>query len=549
MKKIISLVLIPLLGSILLSCGSEISTINNLDGLKLADIAARGQIPDKTGKMPGLVYSDVKSLISEVRSMSAGEIDALEEDRLFYMAAPLIELRYGTVKLPERAVKLLADPMQRLSDHTESGSVNGAEIRDLKSEMNKLLQNYLSDIELRRSLTTEEIKAIFGEWNRGEGYELTCSSFYNNNEAGIFLIPGDNLRAAHTFCEEMSLFLLSEGSYYRQSVEQVRSETAWIGIGHVRLDGLNAVEAAFNAGMAQSYFGWFEIANYTGYGIKSTADEGVSDISIQRLWFNQIGRDADGQKYGAVKFEWASNISITESKFENVTSSIRFLNSKGPLIVADNEALNTGRNFFQCDKCRGKEIRIENNKMEQYGQSGTKKLEDFINIYKSYGTAENYIQIRGNRARTDGTGNGVSSTGSFIILGDHGGEYQIAEGNIGVNPGNVGVGMAGGSHILMIDNVMYSDPIEGISNVAFYSYAEPASPEIPCFNHASVGNRAYWYCFSKSCTKEQGYFLNNAYSPNFESLPEYCGLTNFEINQDMSVFEDSTLTPAIWDDL
>ena len=544
MKKFILLILIPLL----VSCEEKTNILDGSDGLQFSDIVARDQDSDKNRRLPGDIYSDVMSLIDEVRSMSAVEFDALEEERIFYLAKPLTELRFGSIKLPERVVGLLKKPMQEYLILAENESLDTVKKNSLDSDINELLQNHLLEIESRGQFTSKEIIDLFKEWRSDTGLELTCKALFNSNNTGVFIIPGDNLQAAHTLCEESKLILLSEGSYYRQSVEMAREGTFWIGMGNTRLDGLNAVEAAFTSNMTQSYFGWLEIANYTGYGIKSTNDKGVSDVIIHRVWFNQIGREASGQKYGAVKFEWASNIRITSSKFKNVTSSIRFVNSKGPLLVANNKAINTGRNFFQCDKCNGEKILIEKNSIEHYGQSGTEELEDFINIFNSNGTADSYIRIRGNRARTNGSGEGVSSSGSFIILGDHGGSYQIAEENIGVNPGNVGIGAAGGHHIHIVGNKMYSDPVKGISNVAFYSFLTTSEAEFSCGDHISYGNRAYWFCFSEACEAKETAKLNKAYSPDLKSMIAYCGLTNLKINADKSVLEDPSLNTDIWDD-
>lgn len=543
MRKSIFFILLPLL----VSCDVKNDALDVRDSLNFSDFVERGQLADKSKRLPSDVYSDLISLIRDIRFMTDVEFESLGENRIYHLAKPLFELSEGSVELPDEAIGRIEKSMHRFLNLLKSESLNSDKRNEIKSQIDEILHTYLQDIKLRGQFTPEALTDIFKEWRSESGYELTCSTFFNSNEAGLFLVPGDNLQAAHTLCENTELFLLTEGSYYRQSVESLRNGTHWVGLGHARLDGLNAVNAAFSSEMNQSYFGWLEIANYKGYGIVSTEDEGVSDVTIHRVWFNQIGREADGQKYGAVKFEWATNIRVTSSKFKNVTSSIRFLNSTGPLLVTENEAINTGRNFFQCDKCVGAGIRIEKNSMEHYGQSGTKKLEDFINIYQSSGEPDNYIQVRDNRARTDGTGKGVSKTGSFIILGDHGGSYQIAEGNIGVNPGNVGIGAAGGHHIYKVNNIMYSDPVEGISNVAFYSYLEPLNSGATCQNHISEGNKAFWYCMSEACGVDDSAVLNKAYAPQAESLVDYCGLTNNEINAQKSVMLDSTLTRDIWE--
>lgn len=544
MKKSIFLLLIPLL----ISCETRTGVLGVDQILQFNNIVEQSEVTDRNKRLPSDIYSDIMALIIDIRFMSDVEFGSLQENRIYHLANPLVELRRGTIKLPDSAVERIESPMNQLYGLLNSNSLSPENRNKFQSEINDILYNNLAKIEHRGEFTSDELLDLFKEWRSGSGFELSCSSFFNSNEAGLFLLPGDNLQVALIFCEKAELFLLKEGSYYRQSVENIRSGTYWIGLGHARLDGLNTVEAAFRSGMNNSYFGWLEIANYTGYGIESTEDEGVSVVTIDRVWFNQIGREVDGQKFGAVKFEWASNIQIKSSKFENVTSSIRFINSQGPLVVAENEAVNTGRNFFQCDKCVGPGILIEKNSMEHYGQSGTSKLEDFINIYQSSGEPDDPIRIRGNRARTDGTGNGVSNTGSFIILGDHGGSYQIAEGNIGVNPGNVGIGSAGGHDIYKVNNTMYSDPIDGISNVAFYSYLEPPNPETSCQNHFSEGNKAYWYCMSSACGVDETAVLNNAYAPKTENMIDYCGLTNNEINARKSVMLDSTLTRDIWED-
>lgn len=530
----------------MISCETRTGALEVDQNLQFNNIVEKSEVADRNRRLPSDIYSDIMSLIKDIRFMSDAEFGSLQENRIYHLANPLTELRRGSIKLPDEATERIEDPMEQLYGLLNSKSLSSEKRNEFQSEINDILYNYVSLIEFRGEFTSDELLDLFNEWRAESGFEHTCSTFFNGNKAGLILLPGDNLQAALTFCEKAELFLLKEGSYFRQAVEDIRSGTYWLGLGNTRLDGLNSVEAAFSSGMNQSYFGWLEIVNYTGYGIESTEDRGVSDVTIHRVWFNQIGRDADGQTYGAVKFEWASNVRITSSKFKNVTSSIRFMNSQGPLLVAENYAENTGRNFFQCDKCMGRNILIEKNSMEQYGQSGTKKLEDFINIYNSYGHPDDYIRVRGNRARTDGTGNGISSTGSFIILGDHGGAYQIAEDNIGVNPGNVGIGSAGGHDIYKVNNIMYSEPIDGISNVAYYSYLEPPTLSISCQNHVSVGNRAYWYCMSDACGAEDVAVLNKAYAPLTETEIDYCGLTNLEINADESVLKDSTLTPDIW---
>ena len=61
-------------------------------------------------------------------------------------------------------------------------------------------------------------------------------------------------------------------------------------------------------------------------------------------------------------------------------------------------------------------------------------------------------------------------------------------GNVGVTPGQVGIGLSGGHHIEVRENLMFSDAWAD-SNIAFYS-ADYGSGG--CTNHLVQNNRANW---------------------------------------------------------
>jgi len=502
--------------------------------------------PDRTGKAPSDIFEELSALVTSVEKMSLNELNTLSQEAMEVLITPISELRSETIRFPADALQELSVPMRQMKELIDEDVFNEDDHQRLSEEIRQIAVKFFPSAEFRGELSADQIKLLFTEWNSGEGFEETCKLLFNDTNDGVYLVPGDNLAAAHKFCENSTLFYLSDGVYYRQFIENVQNGVNWIGSGNARLDGMEATEEAFLNGMRGAIFGWFDIENYSRFGIRAIRRTGTADVSLTHLVFRNIGKEVNGQKYGAVKFEWAQNVEVSDSYFESVTSGIRFLNSQGPLEVKGNEVLNPGRNFFQCDKCWGEGIRIERNTMEHTQQYGTDKLEDFISIYESSGTESDYIRVSQNRARTDGSGEGISLSGSFIILGDHGGSYQVAEGNIGVNPGNVGVGAAGGHNIHIIDNRMYSDPIKDISNVAFYSFLTPIGTEISCSNHISSGNRAYWFCFSNACDANETALLNKAYSPDSETMVDYCGLLNIEINANESVFEDSLMTADIW---
>ncbi|MDX1640463.1 MAG: hypothetical protein R3220_02110, partial [Balneolaceae bacterium] len=184
----------------------------------------------------------------------------------------------------------------------------------------------------------------------------------------------------------------------------------------------------------------------------------------------------------------------------------------GPGLIEWNSGINIGRNLIQLDKCEGNGIRVQYNTMERIGehlQPGANDVIDWISIFRSSGTENDPIRVSHNRAR----GHGYSDTGSFIMLGDEGGSYQIAEGNVGVTPGQVGIGIAGGHHITVNNNILYSEEWED-SNVALYS-ANFSSLQT-CSNHTISNNRSYWYNDGKQNNLWTDYtcgpvLLNNKY--------------------------------------
>lgn len=64
-------------------------------------------------------------------------------------------------------------------------------------------------------------------------------------------------------------------------------------------------------------------------------------------------------------------------------------------------------------------------------------------------------------------GGGPSGSGSGIMLGDYGGDSILCAGNRLINPGQVGIGVAGGTNVTVARNVIYNAGVEG-SNVGLY---------------------------------------------------------------------------------
>ncbi len=164
------------------------------------------------------------------------------------------------------------------------------------------------------------------------------------------------------------------------------------------------------------------------------------------------------------------DITIDHNYFTNLSSGVYAQQcQQGGIIVTNNQFLNmTGPyprgQFVQFDKVNGPGNIISNNSGENV--MGKSNPEDAISLYQSSGTPANPILITGNQIR----GGGPSKSGGGIMLGDSGGAYQTASNNTLVNPGQYGIGIAGGSHISVVNNTVYGTQ-QPFTNVGIYVYA------------------------------------------------------------------------------
>ncbi len=152
------------------------------------------------------------------------------------------------------------------------------------------------------------------------------------------------------------------------------------------------------------------------------------------------------------------------------------------IAVDGNAFVNAGRNFVQFDKVNGAGSSISGNRGQN--ELGGSNAEDLISVYKSNGTSSSPIRIVGNHLRNGGP----SNSGSGIMLGDGGGQHQIVEGNVLVNPGQVGIGVASGAHVKIRNNQIYSASLSW-SNVGLYVWNQYGSA---CDDIEVSGNQVQW---------------------------------------------------------
>lgn len=183
-----------------------------------------------------------------------------------------------------------------------------------------------------------------------------------------------------------------------------------------------------------------------------------------------------------------TNVTVDYCFITKVATGIYAQNSSG-VAVTYNQFLNMmgpypRGAFVQFNNVSGTGNIIKYNRGENVvGQSNP---EDGINVYKSNGTSASPILVYHNLLR----GGGPSTTGSGITVGDQGGSYIHVEGNILVNTGNIGMQVAGGTHISMVNNVVFSSAsVISHVGVGCGNYSGLPSSDITITN-----NQVKWMC-------------------------------------------------------
>lgn len=148
-----------------------------------------------------------------------------------------------------------------------------------------------------------------------------------------------------------------------------------------------------------------------------------------------------------------------------------FINSKGPSTHA-----------VQFNACTGGYIGYN----EFREVRGASAMSDIINIYKSNGTERAPIVIEYNYLK----GGGPHASGGGIMLGDNGGQWQIARNNVVIEPGQYGMAIAGGGKHEIRNNIVMSQSYSW-TNVGIYVWGIPQRNSF-VDGAQIVGNTVYW---------------------------------------------------------
>ena len=212
---------------------------------------------------------------------------------------------------------------------------------------------------------------------------------------------------------------------------------------------------------------------------------GCKDITIRNCYIHDAPRRG-------VEISSSSKVRIEGCRIEHVSSGVYALNSQS-IQVDGNFVLNVQgpmpqAQMAQYNKVSGPDNVVSNN--HAINEHGKSKPEDVINIYQSSGTEASPILVEGNYLTGDPVdgSEGMSASGSGIMLGDGGGEHILCRKNVIISAGQVGLGVAGGRFIRVEGNIIYGKQ-SNASDCGLYVWNQSKKPS----DHVTiVGNRVNW---------------------------------------------------------
>lgn len=212
---------------------------------------------------------------------------------------------------------------------------------------------------------------------------------------------------------------------------------------------------------------------------------GCTNITVANCWIHDsahVGVTAGG----------CGSVTVQACRIERVASGVYAVDSKQVHVIG-----NFVRNVIgpmprgqlaQFDTVTGADNVIRGNYC--INERGKNHSEDDINLFKCRGTPESPIIIEDNYLTGDPAhgSEGMSKSGSGIMLGDYGGSHLLCRRNVVISAGQCGIGVAGGSHIRVEDNLIFGAKSD-VSNVGLYAWNQSHLPS----DHVTLThNRVYW---------------------------------------------------------
>ncbi|MEM9418861.1 MAG: right-handed parallel beta-helix repeat-containing protein [Planctomycetota bacterium] len=208
--------------------------------------------------------------------------------------------------------------------------------------------------------------------------------------------------------------------------------------------------------------------------LRSIRASGVDNLRI----YNSHLHDSENN---AVSLDGCHDVVIQGNLIENVATGVYAHQSTAVQVVGnlcfDVQGPFPRGQLVQFDKVTGLDNLIMGNiAANRHGQSNP---EDMVNLYQSVGTAESPIRVELNYLAGDPDvgSEDKSESGSGIMLGDGGGQHQVCFNNTLINPGQVGIGVAGGGDIQVLNNTIVGGR-SNVANVGLYTWHQYAEANV-----------------------------------------------------------------------
>lgn len=220
--------------------------------------------------------------------------------------------------------------------------------------------------------------------------------------------------------------------------------------------------------------------------LRSIKASGVKNL---RIYNSRIRNSANN----AVSLDDCHNVVIQGNLMEKVASGVYAHKSTAVQVVGnlcyDVQGPMPRGQLVQFDKVTGAGNLVMGNVAVNRHRQSTP--EDMINLFQSVGTADSPIRVELNHLSGDPDvgSQDLSSSGSGIMLGDGGGQHQLCVDNTLINPGQVGIGVAGGGNIQVVGNTIVGQQ-SNVANVGLYTwnqYKDAASGPVTVAH-----NRVQW---------------------------------------------------------
>jgi hypothetical protein len=261
---------------------------------------------------------------------------------------------------------------------------------------------------------------------------------------------------------------------------------------------------------------------------------------------NEIGPCGSGvDDVGVLVQAKATRVTISKNTIHNVSSGALMADAYNPLEFSYNTVYDVRGPFprgqmvqFAGVSGAGGQSKIIGNVSDKQRATITTTYEDHINLYKTSGSSGAPIliacnKIRGSATANDKTTGEDTSNGSGITVGDNDGAWVEIRNNVVVFTPNTGIGIAGGTHMTVANNLIYnrgtaagSMTQEAVTVFPFLGY-QPTNVTI-------TGNRGAANAWKYGSTGQfvDGYWADSSVK----------GITLANNN-----FKDTGLTANIWD--